>query len=964
MLKSSLIIAALLIAVLSSLALGQECRPPAIVANTGANNIFSPEQEMILGELVYQRQARDFRQISDAALQRYVDELGQRIITHLPKTGLQFRFHIIDYPDANAFNIPGGHVYLTRKLIAFVKSEDELAGVIGHELGHATVHHGAVDLSDSMRQILNITSLGDRKDITEKYNLFMENSRMKRIKRKVGHGDDQQLEADRIGLFAMVAAGYDPNAFFAFFGRLTESDGKTGNWFSDIFGKAKPEQKRLREMQVLMEKMPQCRGGRKANAAEDFSRWQAEVVMYRETGRKEELPGLVWKRELQPKLRSDINHLAFSRDGKLLLAQDDFGVTIVDPGSLKVLFQIPVEGAEDAKFTPDGTNVVFTTSNLRYERWSVAEQKPIEAREMVVRGDCQEHELSPDGNYLACVDSRLSITLIDTKTGDKVWEKKEFYQLSFSEYFVFFVMDLNDAEDTGLFRIEFSPDSRYVMYSRSATYLAAYYGTAVALDIPSLKTVGVDGDLKLIASRPYAFLDSQSIIGMSSSDPGDSGIFSFPGGKRLQKFGLGGRSLRLTENSNYVVVKPLVQTQLGLFDIKRGILVAGLNKEDITVFGDVVAFEAASGKIVLRKMPEYEPGKGIGSNDIGTVDLPANSIGNLMAANVADNFGWLALSSKNRGGLWNLATGERKMFLRGFRGAAVGDNGLCVSHFPKLRDNPQGLALMNPADEQVTAVREMPEKGGRQYGRFVLMRTSLNAKAESGKEEKKTILVGGEEINDTRDLSNNVRFELKDFIKDKVIWSRDFPKSAPRYSFDEFSGRIIFYWNLRSDHGKTKLKENPEMEARAAAMGDKEGDYLLEVVDAFAQKTVGMLLLETGKGSFYVRSGLSEGDWVVLYDSNDRVLVYSIKEGTLKHRFFGGHAAINPQRNQVAVENFPGEINLYDLTTGESQVRLVFNGEAAFVRFNLEGNKLFVLSDAQSAYSFDLNKMPVAKPNF
>ena len=480
----------------------------------------------------------------------------------------------------------------------------------------------------------------------------------------------------------------------------------------------------------------------------------------------------------------------------------------------------------------------------------------------------------------------------------------------------------------------------------------------LALDVPSLKEVALGGNLKQIMSRAYTFLDSERIVGMTGSgDPKDSGIFSFPAGKRLQQLTFSGRTIRRTENPDFVVVKPTVQAQLGLFDIKKGIMIAGMNKEDMTVFGNIAAFEMASGKIVLRRLKEYEPGKGLEGEDIGTVDLPVNSIGNLRAAGVANNFGWLAISSENRGGVWNLATGERKMFVRGFRGAVVSDDGLCISHFPKVRENPQGLAIMNPADEQVTPVREIPEKGGRQYGRFVLLRTSLNSNPETGKGPNMEEIFAGREIRLPTPFSSNVRFELKDIIKDKVVWSRDFPKYAPQHSFDESSGRLIFYWNLRTEGGKGKLKESPEMAARAAALGDKEGDYLLEVFDAFAQKIVGTMLIETGKGSFSVRSGLSEGDWMVLYDSEERVLVYSIKEGALKHRFFGGHATVNARRNQVAVQNFPGEINLYDLNTGESRAKLVFSGTAVFVKFNLEGNKLFVLTEEQAAYAFDLNKI-------
>ena len=96
--------------------------------------------------------------MQDEKLLAYVREIGDRLIRHLPPTGLKFQFFIIDIPTANAFNTPGGYVFLSRKLIAFTKTEDELAGVMAHELGHATVHHGAADMSELFKKILNVTT--------------------------------------------------------------------------------------------------------------------------------------------------------------------------------------------------------------------------------------------------------------------------------------------------------------------------------------------------------------------------------------------------------------------------------------------------------------------------------------------------------------------------------------------------------------------------------------------------------------------------------------------------------------------------------------------------------------------------------------------------------------------------------------------------------------------------------------
>ena len=955
----------------------QECAPPAIVANAKSNNMFTPEQEMVFGELWVQNMAGEIRFIRDEKLTAYLNQIGERIIKHLPQTGLKFRFYLVDIPEANAFNLPGGYVAVSRKLIAFVNNEDELAGVIGHELGHAVVRHGAQDMSEALRKILNVNSLGDRKDVTEKYNLLIERARTRRYSRSRGHEDGQQLEADQIGVYALVAAGYDPKGLSSFFERLTESKAK-GGWFSDLFGKTTPEQKRLYEMAKAAEKMTAtCRDRAAARPTEEFLKWQAEVVSYREAGRKEELPGLVWKKELQPKLRSDVSHFAFSRDGKFLLAQDDYSVTVIarEPEP-RVLFQIPVEDAEEAMFTPDGQFVVFTTENLRYEKWSVANAAPVEAREIVIRRDCWEHELSPDGNYLACVDTSANATVLDVKTGKKLWEKKEFYRLDWFEYITWLGStarrgaggDDDGDDDVGFFRIGFSPDGRYVMFSRSTRFRFRYSfdaftvaqseDTAAGVDLTTLKQVDIGGDLKKLASRPYTFLDSGSVLGMPSRKATDSGVFAFPSGKRLKKFEFGAKVVERTENPDYVVIKPMSNSRLGIYDVKRTAIVGGLDKDDATFFGSLIAYESINGNILLRETSYDENGKKLELKDVGTVEIPVSPIRGLVASDVSDDFGWLLMSSKTRGGLWSLKTGERKVYVRGFKGAVTANDGGAVGDFPRMGETPHSLVLINGANGNAAAIRELPEKGARQYGRFVLVRSSLKPKPKENPPALAAAANGQSE--EDFGLRREVRFELKDIVRDKVIWTRDFTKESPEFSFDEYSGRLIFYWRLGSDVGKAKLKESAELKAKADALGNKADDYLVEVVDAFSQQTVGTMLLETGQGSFDVGRGLSEGDRLVLHDSEGRVLIYSLKTGELRHRFFGDTAAVNPKRNQVVVENFPGEVSLYDLDTGDLKANLRISGSAAFVRFNLAGDRLFVLSDAQTAYAFDLDKLAAA----
>ena len=73
----------------------------------------------------------------DAALQRYVNDIGQRLARASHRAGLQYRFLVVDSPQINAFALPGGYIYVTRGILAYLNSEAELAAVLGHELGHA-----------------------------------------------------------------------------------------------------------------------------------------------------------------------------------------------------------------------------------------------------------------------------------------------------------------------------------------------------------------------------------------------------------------------------------------------------------------------------------------------------------------------------------------------------------------------------------------------------------------------------------------------------------------------------------------------------------------------------------------------------------------------------------------------------------------------------------------------------------
>jgi predicted Zn-dependent protease len=102
--------------------------------------IFTPEQEIELGDVFSEHIEQEFHIIDDPKLTAYLNDLAQRIVAQLPPTGLHFQVYLYDDAVPNAFSVAGGRIYVSRKLVAFVKDEAELAGLLGHEMGHIVSH--------------------------------------------------------------------------------------------------------------------------------------------------------------------------------------------------------------------------------------------------------------------------------------------------------------------------------------------------------------------------------------------------------------------------------------------------------------------------------------------------------------------------------------------------------------------------------------------------------------------------------------------------------------------------------------------------------------------------------------------------------------------------------------------------------------------------------------------------------
>src|SRR4029450_6308060 len=103
--------------------------------------LISEKKERELGQEAASEVERTVGLVRDPALVGYVSEIGRRLVAHTSTPDAPYRFHVADETEPNAFALPGGFVYVTRGLLALANSEDELAGVMRHVIGHVVARH-------------------------------------------------------------------------------------------------------------------------------------------------------------------------------------------------------------------------------------------------------------------------------------------------------------------------------------------------------------------------------------------------------------------------------------------------------------------------------------------------------------------------------------------------------------------------------------------------------------------------------------------------------------------------------------------------------------------------------------------------------------------------------------------------------------------------------------------------------
>lgn len=183
----------------------------------------SESQEVSVGRSEDKKVREQYGIYNDPALQEYVSGIGQRLAKTSHRPGLQYQFTVVDSPEINAFALPGGYIYITRGILAYLNSEAELAAVLGHEIGHVTARH-------SVQQMSAATAANVGASVLQIMVPQVRNSAGDMLINTLGgallsgYGREHELEADRLGAEYLARTGYDPQAMIKVVGVLKNQE--------------------------------------------------------------------------------------------------------------------------------------------------------------------------------------------------------------------------------------------------------------------------------------------------------------------------------------------------------------------------------------------------------------------------------------------------------------------------------------------------------------------------------------------------------------------------------------------------------------------------------------------------------------------------------------------------------------------------------------------------------------------
>ena len=263
-------------------------------------SIISEQKEIAMGKRYSTEIDRSARIIKDPVINEYVNRVAQNVARN-SDLKIPLTVKIIDSPDINAFALPGGFLYVNSGLLKAANEEDQLAGVIAHEIAHVAARHWASQMTKAtilqyamLPLMFTPMSMGVYYGVMEAY---MNGVPLAFLK----FNRNDEAEADYLGIQYMYKAGYDPNAYVAFFGKIVQEQRSNPGSVPTIFADHPPTANRIIKTEEEIKSVLPKRSEYLVSTSEFNSmktRLESVMSMQRKTEKSEGSPTL---RKREPK---------------------------------------------------------------------------------------------------------------------------------------------------------------------------------------------------------------------------------------------------------------------------------------------------------------------------------------------------------------------------------------------------------------------------------------------------------------------------------------------------------------------------------------------------------------------------------------------------------------------------------------------------------------------------------------
>jgi len=885
--------------------------------------MLTAEQADWLYQLMLAESGGTWEEVTDPGLTAEVEQVAARLSAKLPRGIPPVSVAIVTGGLVNAVTLPGGHVLITRPLISLMRNEDELAGVLAHEMGHIYTRDDERSFAAYFRGDLGLSDAGATEEaFAANYQRWI--TWRERHPSKVKRDDDEsQFRADAVAIALMRLAGYDPRGLPDGFDRLAGTHGDTGNWFSNFFGSASPDSKRLRRMVEASAQSCAAAGAAPRLDAAAFQQWQDRLVAYEAPAGTAKLPGLISSQALEP-LQDSLRQLKFSPDGRYILARDAAGVWVLTAKPLALALHVEEPAADHASFTPDSSGLVFSTSDGRVERWDIAGKRRTLLRQVVPsEPGCAMAAPSPDAASLACERSDGGFQLLDVETGAVRYERKpppEPHGLDL------FVTQGQFGQIESLFtHFNFTPGGGYLAVTTGSD--------GFVLDLTSAKPLSLGGSMQGYLNWHFSFLSSTEALGSNDARGVEWHRVQFPSGKEDAKFQLANVDITPVTHGSYLISRPMNKKPAGVVDPATHLAVLTSGTAALDGYDDDFIAEGASGAIFL----DHNDGKIL--HPIAHLQLPTARLYGLSEGEASPDLRLLALSERRRGAVWDLEAHRQLSPVNGFSQAWMSGTNLWLQFFPAP---DQGRATGAAAGAAADTIEE-----------FDLVHGSKHALPHPPKGERDYL--GGRVtvvINPGGQAPHN-RFvlEMRDTSSGKTLWSKTFDvdHGLPALQMLPGGARLLLAFSLDGDRAKGEAAADPAWRAAAAAVSDRKQAVWFDLVNAENGAVEHSMLLDPAPSISLAHAFELDG-LLYLNDGNDRTLAYELATGKLRRVWFGNALERIPALHAFVLHPGPRRLALIAHAAATPTQDFAFPEDPIFAQASADGQRLLVVTRGQSAY--------------